>query len=50
MSAGENENTICEAFGISKQTLFDYNRLAATTKLKPGDEIAIPRVARGSKR
>lgn len=50
VSAGENENTICEAFGISKQTLFDYNRLAATTKLKPGDEIAIPRVSKGRKR
>jgi LysM repeat protein len=50
VSAGENENTICEAFGISKQVLFDYNRLAATTKLKPGDEIAIPRVAKSRKR
>jgi LysM repeat protein len=50
VSAGEDENSICEAFGISKQTLFDYNRLAATTKLKPGDEIAIPRVAKGGKR
>jgi hypothetical protein len=49
VSAGENENTICEAFGISKQALFDYNHLTATTKLKPGDEIAIPRVAKGSK-
>jgi hypothetical protein len=49
VSAGENENTICEAFGISKQALFDYNRLSSTTKLKPGDEIAIPRVAKGSK-
>jgi LysM repeat protein len=49
VSAGENENTICEAFGISKKVLFDYNRLSTTTKLKPGDEIAIPRVAKGSK-
>jgi LysM repeat protein len=49
VSAGEDENTICEAFGISKKALFDHNRLAATTKLKPGDEIAIPRVA-GSKK
>jgi LysM repeat protein len=50
VSAGENENTICEAFGISNQVLFDYNRLSSTAKLKPGDEIAIPRVAKGGKR
>jgi hypothetical protein len=49
VSAGEDENTICDAFGISKQTLFSYNRLSATTKLKPGDEIAIPRVSRGKR-
>jgi hypothetical protein len=49
VSAGEDENTICEAFGISKQALFSYNHLSATTKLKPGDEIAIPRVARGKR-
>jgi LysM repeat protein len=49
VSAGENENTICEAFGISKQTLFEYNRLSPSAKLKPGDEIAIPRVAKGRK-
>ena len=49
VSAGENENTICEAFGISKQVLFDYNRLSSTAKLKPGDEIAIPRVAKSNK-
>lgn len=50
VSAGENENTICDAFGITKQQLYDYNRLAPTTKLKAGDEIAIPRVAKAKKR
>lgn len=50
VSAGEDENSICEAFGISKQQLYDHNRLAPTTRLKPGDEIAIPRVAKGRRR
>lgn len=46
VSDGENENTICDAFGITKQQLYDYNRLSPTTKLKAGDEITIPRVAK----
>lgn len=50
VSAGEDESTICEAFGISKQQLYEYNRLAPGTRLKPGDEIAIPRVAKVKKR
>lgn len=45
ISNGEDENTVCEAFGITKQQLFEYNRLSPGTKLKPGDEIAIPRVS-----
>lgn len=50
VSAGEDENTICDAFGITKQQLYDYNRLSPNTRLKPGDEIAIPKVASGRKR
>ncbi|MFZ4766859.1 MAG: LysM peptidoglycan-binding domain-containing protein [Roseimicrobium sp.] len=50
VSDGENETTICDAFGISKQQLYEYNRLSPETKLKVGDEIAIPRVATGRKR
>lgn len=42
VSAGENEHTIAEAFGISKQQLFDYNRLDNSTSLRAGDEIMIP--------
>jgi LysM repeat protein len=49
VSAGEDENTICDAFGISKKVLFEYNHLSSTTKLKPGDEIAIPRVSKARK-
>lgn len=44
ISNGEDENTVCDAFGITKQQLFEYNRLPPGTRLKPGDEIAIPRV------
>jgi hypothetical protein len=29
--------------------LFDYNRLSPSAKLKPGDEIAIPRPGKGRK-
>ncbi len=49
VSSGENEATICDAFGITKQQLYDYNRLSPNTKLKAGDEIAIPKVT-GRKR
>lgn len=43
VSATENAESICEAFGITKQQLFEYNRMPMSTKLKPGDEIMIPR-------
>lgn len=46
VSDGESEGTICEAFGISKEQLYEYNRLPATARLKSGDEIMIPRVAK----
>ncbi|MEZ0387636.1 MAG: LysM peptidoglycan-binding domain-containing protein [Verrucomicrobium sp.] len=46
VSDGESESTISEAFGISKEQLYEYNRLPATARLKPGDEIMIPRVAK----
>ncbi len=46
VSAGEDENTISEAFGISKKQLLDYNRLSGSTNLKPGDEIMIPHPAK----
>jgi hypothetical protein len=46
VSEGETEATICEAFGISKEQLYEYNRLPATARLKAGDEIMIPRVAK----
>jgi len=42
VSAGENEHTIAEAFGITRQQLFDYNRLDNSTSLRAGDEIMIP--------
>ncbi|CAN5752061.1 hypothetical protein BH11VER1_BH11VER1_34310 [soil metagenome] len=46
VSAGEDENTISEAFGISKKQLLEYNRLSSSTNLKPGDEIMIPHPAK----
>lgn len=46
VSDGESEGSICEAFGISKEQLYEYNRLPATARLKAGDEIMIPRVAK----
>ncbi|WP_075088885.1 LysM peptidoglycan-binding domain-containing protein [Verrucomicrobium spinosum] len=46
VSDGESEGTICEAFGISKEQLYEYNRLPASARLKAGDEIMIPRVAK----
>lgn len=46
VSAGEDENTISEAFGITKKQLLEYNRLSNSTNLKPGDEIMIPRAVR----
>lgn len=42
ISAGETEETICEAFGISKKELFEHNKLPLGAKLRPGDEIMIP--------
>lgn len=46
VSAGEDENTISEAFGITRKQLLEYNRLNSSTNLKPGDEIMIPRVVK----
>jgi LysM repeat protein len=46
VSDGETEGSICESFGISKEQLYEYNRLPATARLKAGDEIMIPRVAK----
>lgn len=46
VSAGEDENTISEAFGITKKQLLEYNRLSGSTNLKPGDEIMIPHVVK----
>ncbi len=43
VSAGEDIATICDAFGISRQQLLEYNRLPANARLKTGDEIMIPR-------
>jgi len=42
ISFGETEETICEAFGITKKELFEYNKLGQGAKLRPGDEIMIP--------
>ena len=42
VSAGENEQTIAETLGISKQQLYSYNRLDSTSSLRPGDEIMVP--------
>ncbi len=39
---GENENTIAQAFGVSKQVLYRHNRLEPGTRLRAGDEIMIP--------
>jgi len=46
VGAGEDENTISEAFGISRKQLLEYNRLSSSTNLKPGDEIMIPHVVK----
>ncbi|MEY4482681.1 MAG: hypothetical protein RL693_133 [Verrucomicrobiota bacterium] len=46
VSAGEDENTISEAFGITKKQLLEYNRLSNSTNLKTGDEIMIPRAVK----
>ncbi|QIF00757.1 LysM peptidoglycan-binding domain-containing protein [Roseimicrobium sp. ORNL1] len=43
VSAGEDIGTICDAFGITRQQLLDYNHLPANARLKTGDEIMIPK-------
>ncbi|MEZ0277310.1 MAG: LysM peptidoglycan-binding domain-containing protein, partial [Roseimicrobium sp.] len=43
VSAGEDIGTICDAFGISRQQLLEYNRLPANARLKTGDQIMIPK-------
>jgi LysM repeat protein len=43
VSAGEDIATICDAFGITRQQLLDYNRLPANARLKTGDHIMIPK-------
>ncbi|TLD68933.1 LysM peptidoglycan-binding domain-containing protein [Phragmitibacter flavus] len=42
VSHGETDETICEAFGITKKELFEHNKLSQGTQLRPGDEIMIP--------
>lgn len=42
VNKNETENDICEYFGITKQELFEYNRLSQGSQLRPGDEIMIP--------
>lgn len=43
VSAGEDIGTICDAFGITRQQLLDYNHLPPNARLKTGDEIMIPK-------
>jgi LysM repeat protein len=43
VSAGEDIATICDAFGITRQQLLEYNRLPANARLKTGDHIMIPK-------
>jgi LysM repeat protein len=42
VSHGETDETICEAFGITKKELYEHNKLSQGTQLRPGDEIMIP--------
>lgn len=46
VSAGEDIATICDAFGVTRQQLLDYNHLPANARLKTGDEIMIPKIVR----
>jgi LysM repeat protein len=43
VSAGEDITTICDAFGITRQQLLDYNSLPTNARLKTGDRIMIPK-------